>query len=213
MKKSYTQVTSKQAHNVATSSAIMNKLKIKETFPKLLNKKINMIQKVINGNNEKPKPRINMTTKGPLHKQVIIQMSNELGKRFTKDSLSHIININWALKNIKSNICADYISSDNKEIIIVTNNVTSNSNLQKIEKYVKHSLEDNNNNITSPRLPQSKFYLKIIGIPFFVDKSNTCITSKDIECILKNNHIFNNIILVSRPHIIKVSPKLDMAVI
>ena len=74
-----------------------------------------------------------MTTKGPSHKQIIIPMTNELGKRFTKDLASHITNINCILKNIKSNICADYISSDNKDVNIVTNNVASSSNLQKIE--------------------------------------------------------------------------------
>ena len=130
----------------------MNILKIKETFSKLLNKKIDTIQKVINGDNTKPKLRINMTTKGPLHKQIIISISNELGIRFTKDSASYIININHILKNIKSNICTDYISSDNKDVNIITNNVTSNSNLQEIEKYVKQSLKDNNNEIASLRL-------------------------------------------------------------
>ena len=56
-------------------------------------------------------------------------MPNELSKRFTKNSALHIININHILKNIKSNICADYISSDNKDVNIITNNVTSNSDL------------------------------------------------------------------------------------
>ena len=107
----------------------MNTLKIKEMFPKLLNKKIDVIQKVVNRNNKKLKQKINMITKGPSCKQVIVPMSNKLGKRFTKNSLTRIININHALKNIKSNICTDYISSDNKEIIITTNNVTLNSNL------------------------------------------------------------------------------------
>ena len=88
----------------------MNTLKIKETFSKLLDKKIDTIQKVINRNNAKPKPRINMITKGPLHKQIIIPMPNELRIRFTKYSASYIININCILKNIKSNICTDYIS-------------------------------------------------------------------------------------------------------
>ena len=46
----------------------MNTLKIKEAFPKLSNKKIDTIQKVINEDKSKPKPRINMTTKGSLHK-------------------------------------------------------------------------------------------------------------------------------------------------
>ena len=191
----------------------MNTLKIKETFSKLLNKKIDTIQKVINGDNTKPKLRINMTTKGPLHKQIIISISNELGIRFTKDSASYIININHILKNIKSNICTDYISSDNKDVNIITNNVTSNSNLQEIEKYVKQSLKDNNNKIASLRLSQSKSYLKIVDILYYIDKSNTCITTEDIECILKNTHIFNEIVLASRPRIIKVSSKLDMAIV
>ena len=191
----------------------MNTLKIKETFPKLLDKKIDTIQKVINRNNAKPKPRINMITKGPLHKQIIIPMPIELEIRFTKDSASHIININCILKNIKSNICADYISSDNKGVNIVINNVASNSDLQKIEKYVKQCLKDNNNKIASPRLPQSKSYLKIVGISYYVDKSNTHITTEDIEHILKNTHIFNKIILASRPRIIKISPKSDMVIV
>ena len=105
------------------------------------------------------------------------------------------------------------IHADSKGIIITTNNIASNSDLQEIEKYVKNSLIANNDNISSPKLPQSKFYLKIVGIPYFINKSNTCVTSKNIKCILKNNHIFNDIILASKPCIIKVSPKSDMAIV
>jgi len=213
LKKFYSHASSNLTNNNNTSSIAMNTLKIKEAFPKLLNKKIDTIQKVINKNKDKPKLRINMTTKGPLCKQIIILMSNELGKRFTKDSALHIININCILKNIKSNICADYISSDNKGVNIVTNNVASNSDLQEIEKYVKQSLDDNSNTIAFTRLSQSKSYLKIFGIPYYIDKSNTHITTEDMFDILKNTHIFNEIILASRPCIIKVSPKSDMAIV
>jgi len=131
----------------------MNTLKIKEIFSSLSNKKIDSIQKVITGSNNKPKPRINMTTKGPSHKQIIVPMSNDLGKRFTKDLSSHVININHTLKSIKFNTCVDFICTDNKGIIISTNNVTSNSDLQEIEKYVKNLLSANDDNIASPRLP------------------------------------------------------------
>ena len=213
LKKSYTQAFSNLVNNNNISSVAMNTLKIKETFSELSNKKIDTIQKVINGNNAKPKPRINMTTKSPSYKQIIILMPNKLGKRFTKDLASHIININHILKNIKSNICADYISSDNKGVNIVTNNVASNSDLQEIKKYVKQSLNNNSNTIASPRLPQSKSYFKIVGILYYVNKSNTHITTEDIECILKYTHIFNEIVLTSRPRIIKVSPKSDMVIV
>ena len=154
-----------------------------------------------------------MTIKGPSRKQVIIFMSNELGKRFIKDSVFHITNINFALKSIKFNVCADFIYADNKGVIISTNNVVSNFDLQEIEKYIKNSLQTNDDNIASSWLPQSKSYLKIIGIPYFIDKLNTHISSEDIECILKNSHIFNDIVLALKPRIIKVSPKSDMAII
>jgi len=35
----------------------------------------------------------------------------------------------------------------------------------------------------------------------------------NVEKILENNHIFNDIVLMSKPRIIKVSPKLDMSII
>ena len=63
------------------------------------------------------------------------------------------------------------------------------------------------------RLSQFKSYLKIVGISYISKKTNSCITLDEIEDVLKNNHIFNNIVLASKPHIIKLSPNLDMAII
>ena len=149
-KKSYIQASTPKPHSSDKSSNIaINTLKIKETFSNLPNNKIDSIQKVINGSNDKAKPRLNMTTKDLSRKQVIIPMSCDLGKRFIKDSSSYVININQTLKSIKSNICADFMCADNKGIIILTNNVAVNSNLQEIEKYVKIFLATNNNSISS----------------------------------------------------------------
>ena len=63
------------------------------------------------------------------------------------------------------------------------------------------------------RLPQSKSYLKIISIPYLQENIITPIILSVVEDVIKKNHIFNNIILISKPCIIKVSPKLDMAII
>ena len=126
----------------------MNTLKIKEAFPNLPNKKIDTIQKVVNGINNKPKLRLNMTTKGLSCKQVIVLMNSDLSKKFIKDSANHVTNINRALKSIKSNICTDFIYADTKSIIISTNGITLNSDLQEIEKYIKNSLQINNNSVT-----------------------------------------------------------------
>ena len=154
-----------------------------------------------------------MTTKGPSYKQIIISMSNEIARKYPKDVSMYIISINCVLKTIKSNIMADFIYVKDKGIVISTNNVTSLSHLQKIKKYVKSSLLNDANQISPPRFFQSKSYLKIIGISYLNNQSNMHILPKDIEKILKSNHIFNDIILTSRPRVIKVSLKLDMAII
>ena len=188
-------------------------MKIKEIFPNLLNNKIEQVQKVINGPKNKSKPRISITTKGSSCKQVIISMDNDITKKFIKESNSHITNINCALKAIKSSMIADFIHIDDKGIVVTTNNVVSSSDLQKIEKYVKNSLSSDTDKMSLTRLPQSKSYLKIMGIPFISEKTNSYIALDEIKDILKNNHIFSNIVLISKPCIIKMSPKSDMAII
>ena len=120
----------------------MDILQLKEMFSSLPNKKIDLVQKVINSSSEKSKPKINMTTKGPSQKQVIVPMNNNLSKRFIKDLSTYVINLNHALKNIQSNTIADFICADNKGVIITTNNISSNADLQEIElpQNCRHSI-------------------------------------------------------------------------
>jgi len=140
-------------------------------------------------------------------------MNNDIVKEFIKSSSEHIVNINHALKTIKSNTIADFIHVDSKDIIITTNNVSSGSDLQEIEKYVKNSLSSDTDKVSSPRLLQLKLYLKIVGILFISEKTSNCVSPDKIENVLKNNHLFNDIILASKPYVIKVSPKTNMAII
>jgi len=113
-------------------------LKLKENFPKLLNKKIENIYKIIN-NSGKVKPRINITTKDPSCKKIIIPIGNNNRAKFMALSNLHITNLNRALKNIKSDVMTDFIRKDQHGIIITTNKVVSTLELQTIEKYVKTS--------------------------------------------------------------------------
>ena len=39
------------------------------------------------------------------------------------------------------------------------------------------------------------------------------LSSQDVEQVIKQNQIFDNITLASKPRVIKASPKLDMAII
>jgi len=89
-------------------SNIREVFKIKETFPNLQTKKIRNIQKIINSEG-KPKPRIYMITKGLSRKQVIVPMSNDNKAKFMEDLSIYIVNINRALKNIKSEVITDFV--------------------------------------------------------------------------------------------------------
>jgi len=79
---------------------------------------------------------------------------------------------------------------------------------------VKNANNINALQVEDSRLPKSKLYLKIIGILYYPHtNSQEKLTPSDVETILKQNHIFDNISLASRPRIIKVSPKSDMAIV
>jgi len=205
-RKSYAQ-TSK------TSVNTLEVLKIKETFPSLNAQKIDQVNNIVNSQ-IKPKPRIKMTTKGLSRKQIIIPMSGDNVTSFMKSSSLYVANINRLLRNAKSDVLVDYMHSDNTGIMVITNKVAQQSNMSIINQYVKNSNDINSLQVEEPCLPKSKLYLKIIGIPYYPHaNSQEKLTLNDIETILKKNHIFDNISLVSKPRVIKVSLKSDMAIV
>jgi len=53
-----------------------------------------------------------------------------------------------------------------------------------MEKYIKDLNDIDSSNVMSPRLPQSKSYLKILGISYFVEDTNLPITSDTIEQVV-----------------------------
>jgi len=152
--------------------------------------------------------------KGPSRKQIIIPMSINNNNSVMKNSVAYVANINKLLRNTKLEVSADYIRSDPIGISIVTNKVALRLDLQIINQYMKSSEDINGLQVDEPRLPQSKSYLKIIRIPYYPNgKSQDCLNSSNVEAILKQNQIFDNIKLASKPRVIKVLPKSDMSII
>ena len=206
MAKSYAQA-SKQ--NTSTSDVI----KIKETFSSISTKKINQINDIIKGSS-KPKSWIQITTKSPSRKQVIIPMDNENNAKFIKNSAIHVTNINRNLRNAKSEVLVNFIHSNPLRIMIVTNKVSFLSDLLIIENYVKNAENIDSSQVDSPCLLQFKSYFKIIDILYFLHNNiQDRLTSSNVEQVIKQNHIFNNISLTLKPRIIKMLPKLDIAII
>ena len=66
-----------------------------------------------------------------------------------------------------------------------------------MEKYIKDLNDVDSNDIMSPRLPQSKSYLKILGIPYFVKYTNLSIILDIMKRVIQSNYIFNDLVLVS----------------
>ena len=130
-----------------------------------------------------------------------------------EDSCNHVTNINKTLKSIKLEVTVNFICSDQSGVMIVTNKVVSPLDLQIIESYVESTKYIKAEGVEVLWLPQSKSYLKIIGISYIRENTNTPITSEVVEKIIKKSHIFNNIVLVSRSYIIKISPRSNMAII
>jgi len=195
------------------STSISDIIKIKNMFLSIGAKKIDQINKIVKGS-PKPKHQINMTTKGPSYKQVIFPMSSDNRDRFMKNSAIHIANLNRNLNNVKSEVSVNVIYPDPAGITIVTNKISQASNLTIIEKYVKNSENIDSSQVDTPHPPQSKSYLKIIGIPYFPNGNlQDCLNASDVKTIIKQNHIFNNVTLTSKPRVIKVSPKSDMAIV
>ena len=187
-------------------------LKIKDNFPNLLSEKIEDINRTIN-NIGKPKPYINITTKGLSHKQIIISIGTNNIKNITLSLGKYIVNINRALKSIKSEIIVNSIHTDHYSLIINSNKVASQLDLSMIEKYIKNVNYMNLNDVQSAQLSQSKLYLKILDILYIIKETNIPFNLNVVKSIIKSTHIFENIYIASKLCAIKVSPKLDMFII
>jgi len=80
-------------------------------------------------------------------------MSLNNANKFMSNSSSYVTNINRALKNIKSDIMADFIYIDNRRAIITTNKIARAHDLQTIKKYIKNIYDIEVEQVETPRLP------------------------------------------------------------
>lgn len=130
-------------------------------------------------------------------------------EKIIKLSNKYVANINRALKNIKSDIMADFIHADNRGLTTITNKVASTLDLNTIKKYIKNVDVVDLDNVRAPSLPQSKWYFKILGIPYLIKDMNVSIFANIVKTVLKLTHFYNDITLVSKPCVIKASLKSD----
>jgi len=173
--------------------------------------KVGKMLKVKNSSKGNRKPKVNMMTRKLSRKEIIIPMAKTNVKLIINLAHIYISNINKCLKNSKSDIIIDFIHVTNNGIIITMNKLANMLDLSTIKKYLKNIENVNSDLIKSLHLPKSKSYMKIIRLPY---KTNQRVITPDyIESILKELHLFKNIVLASKPHVIKVSPESDIVVV
>jgi len=130
-----------------------------------------------------------------------------------KASGKHVSNMNCALKEVKSDNLINFICSDHWGLIINSNKVASLSDLLVVELYIKNQSSMNANDVQSTYLPQSKLYLKILGILYFIEDTNTPIDTNFMENVIKMIHVFDNIWIAFKPRMVKVSPRSDIVIV
>jgi len=206
MKKSYA-----QASKTNLSSKVKDILQVKEVFPSLSANEVGKILKVKNSSEGKMKPKLNMTTRGPSRKEVITLMTKSNAELIMKSAHKHIANINECLKNSNSDIIADFIRLSNNGIIITMNCPANITELSRIKNFLKKIDDIDPVSIEVSCLPKFKSYMKIVGLPY--NSELGVVTPNFIEGILKETHLFKDIILASKPRVIKASPKSNKAVV
>ena len=167
--------------------------------------------KVKNSGVGNKKLKINMTTRGPLRKEVIIPMAKLNAELIINSAHTHIYNINKYLKNSKLDIVTDFIQITSNGIIITMNKPANTLDLSTIEKFLKNINNVNSDLIEGPHLPKFKSYIKIIGLPYKIKQE--VITPDYIEGVVKETHLFKDVMLASKLHVIKGSPKSDIVVV
>ena len=204
-------IIAKKSYAQASKSSINNIVKIKDTFPKLLTKKVVKVNDIINKSDLVESKR-KMTTKELLRKQVIIPMNITTTEIIVNQANGIITNINTGLKNSNSETIANFIKLVDNRVIININQATL-SHMNVIIKIIKNTTNINSKSIKNFHLPKSKLYLKIVGLSYYVKTTNTLVTPFLAKEVLKNTYIFNDIIIVSKPYIIKAASNSDSAVI
>jgi len=80
-------------------------------------------------------------------------MDSNNSKKFLLTSGDHVTNMNRALKSIKSDVVIDFIRSDHRDLIVISNKVTAPSDMSIINNYIKNSDNLDIKDIQDTQLP------------------------------------------------------------
>jgi len=198
-------------------------LRLRDMFPDLSMKKVLAMHQsgfgasaspnrggtVSSGASRAPK----MTTHGPTRRQVLIPLDTPTAKVVVANAATAVESCNRGLVEAHSKLRVESVRKAWDGISMSTNFVALAAELEVIKQWLKKVAGLAASTVVEPHLPQSKSFLKILGVPYWGNNSSLSITQAQVESVIANTPIFEGVVLASRPRIMKVSPSSDMSVI
>jgi len=94
-----------------------------------------------------------------------------------------------------------------------TNSIALAVKLEVIKQWLKKTASPSENTEMEPCLPQSKSFLRVLGVSYWNSNTFLPITSAQVVAALSSSSLFEDVTLISLSHIMKASPSSDMSVI
>ncbi|KAF5347005.1 hypothetical protein D9756_011008 [Leucocoprinus leucothites] len=154
-----------------------------------------------------------MTTHGPTRRQVLIPFEGSIIADRIKDFNKASEFCNRGLIAAQSKLRVESVRESYNGISIATSGVATSVDLNTIKSWLKKAWQLGDAIPVEPRLPQSKSFLKIVGVPYWVANSSNPLSPAFVEQALGQSSLFENVILAARPRVMKASPKSDTAVV
>ena len=154
-----------------------------------------------------------MMTQRPTRYQVLIPLTPAAVEMVVANAASAVESCNKGLVSAHSKLRVESVHKAWDGVSMSTNFVASVAELEMIKQQVKKTDGLSDNTEVEPCLPQSKSFLKNLGVLYWDSNSFLPITPAQVAEALSSSLFFESIILVSMSCIMKASPSSDISVI
>jgi len=117
-----------------------------------------------------------MTTHGPTRRQVLIPLDTPTAEVVVANAATAVESCNRGLVEAHSKLRVELVRKAWDGISMSTNFVASAAELEVIKQWLKKVAGLAASTVVEPRLPQSKSFLKILGVPYWGNNSSLSIT-------------------------------------
>ena len=156
---------------------------------------------------------LKMTTHRPTRHQILVPLDSAAAELIVANAASAVQSCNKGLVEARSKLRVESVRKAWDGVSMSTNSVASVAELEVIKQWLKKTAGLGEITEVEPHLPQSKSFLKVLGVLYWDSKTSLPVTPAQIAEALSSSLLFEGVTLVSMPHIMKASPSSDMSVI